>query len=184
MKRILLIVLVLGLSLTTYAGPAMVRPRSFEWIYTKPHTAPTMVPMSDVADFLAVYGLTVEDATPEGFLFFTAQIHGPAAGDIFIHVKDEATPEQVQAWFERLFYQFQALADDGEMHSLMSTSIPATLPNQYIGRAYGDWAYRYRNGYVFIMMCYDPAWCAIGTYQNNPPASYKLNLAIVWPDEN
>jgi predicted small lipoprotein YifL len=112
-----------------------------------------------LSDFLAAYGLTEDDITPEHFIEFDElDMDGDKnAGEIgstgFIKItvdKDATGEEEVKAWFEKVYGKMQQLSSDGKLYTnFMSMDKESTLEALYENPLWKDfpgtmWAYPYK----------------------------------------
>lgn len=118
-----------------------------------------------VAEFLAYYGMTEDDITPEHFVEFApVEMDGNtkpgeigSTGYIKITVDKEATGEpQVRAWYEKIYAKMQALSTDGKIHGNALTigtdnDEESSLEDLFSNPLWEDfpgtmWAYPYEGG--------------------------------------
>jgi hypothetical protein len=112
-----------------------------------------------LSDFLAVYGLTEDDITPEHFIEFAEldmdgnKKAGETGSTGFIKItvdKDATGEEEVKAWFEKVYGKMQQLSSDGKLYTnFISMDKESTLQALYGNPLWKDfpgtmWAYPYK----------------------------------------
>jgi hypothetical protein len=201
MKRIaaLLLVLIMVLMLAACGKePAMQESSEPSQSENQPEITPESLPESQseaapeegytMAQFLAAYGLTEEDITPENFIEFApvetegSAKPGEAGGAGYVVIRADSastTGEQITAWFEKLCEKMKTLSKDGKLHKNALTmgtendeefSLQALVDGPIWGSYPGAlWCYEDKNGTKV----------SVSTSYRSESGEYKMSFIVI-----
>ena len=130
-------------------------------------------------EFLAIFGLDADAVKPVGFT--NIEIYGCTTkeGDVYLQV-DEAsvTPENVQAWFEKIFFTIKQLADDGKLYDSFIFDAEYEQPTVYGTMVYSTFTYKYEGKGVLVTLAYDPLGFGMSKNEIKKISTYSIMLAM------
>ena len=130
-------------------------------------------------EFLAFFGLDIDAVEPEGFT--NIEIYGCTTkeGDVFLQVEEASvTPENVQAWFEKIFLAIKQISDDGKLYDSLVFDTEYEAPTTYGSMVYTTFTYKYDGKGILVTLSYDPLGFGMSKNEIKKISTYQIMLAM------